>query len=346
MFRSLIQVGICFTLSLLLANLLQGCNNGSAGADLEYAAHAVGKNASADTMPAAKKSADTLSYRQRVRALANGDRSGRWPVNDPEPLPGAILPYRRVVAFYGNFYCKGMGILGELGEEEVLQRLRRQADAWQQADSTIPVVPAIHYIAVTAQNSPCDGTYRARMPEKEICKSIAMAEKIKGLVFLDVQVGQSTLQQELPRLKPYLQLPQVHLGIDPEFSMKTGKRPGTVIGSYDAADVNYASGFLADLVKEYKLPPKILVVHRFTRPMLTNYRHIQLRPEVQIVINMDGFGSPDLKRSSYLHFVSREPVQFTGFKVFYKNDVQYGKRIMQPREILELQPRPVYIQYQ
>ena len=41
-----------------------------------------------------------------------------------------------------------------------------------------------------------------------------------------------------------------------------------------------------------------------------------------------------------------EPVQFTGFKLFYKNDTKRGSRLMTPEEILQLTPKPVYIQYQ
>lgn len=333
-----------FVLALAMV-LLFGCEVGYAPQPAAKSLQTLDRSCKADTLPLVGD-ADSLMYRRLMLALANGDRSGRWPVQDPLPLPGAVFPFQRVVAFYGNFYSKGMGILGAFGEEEVLERLRRQIFVWQLADSTMPVLPAIHYIAVTAQSSACDGTYRARMPEKEIRKAIAMAEKLNGLVFLDVQVGMSSLQQELPLLIPYLKLPQVHLGVDPEFSMKSGKRPGTAIGSFDATDINYAASLLADLVQAHQLPPKILVVHRFTDAMITRTKEIQLRPEVQIVIHMDGFGSPSLKRSSYHQFISRQPVQFTGFKVFYQNDVSYGKRFMQPHEILQLQPRPVYIQYQ
>ena len=73
--------------------------------------------------------------------------------------------------------------------------------------------------------------------------------------------------------------------------MKTGKRPGTVIGTFDAADINYAINFLTDIVKKNNLSPKILIVHRFTQPMVTNYKQIKPNPAVQVVINMDGWGS-------------------------------------------------------
>ncbi len=178
-----------------------------------------------------------------------------------------------------------------------------------------------------------------------------MIEKVAGwaarrnaLVFVDVQVGHSTLQQELPWLARFLQRPQFHLGIDPEFSMKDATPPGKKIGTFDAADINYAIGFLADLVTKYNLPPKVLVVHRFTQQGVTHFRNIKLDARVQMVMDMDGFGPPSLKKNTFRKWIKAEPVQFVGWKQFYKprNDL--------PRttiaEILRLKPRPVYIQYQ
>ena len=209
------------------------------------------------------------------------------------------------------------------------------------------MIPAIHYIAVTAQGSPGkDGKYRLRMPNEEIDKAINLAEKVNGIVFLDLQVGLSVLEVEIPLLKKYLKMPKVHLGIDPEYSMKNGKRPGSSIGTFDASDINYAVEYLSELVNENNLPPKILIVHRFQTDMLTNYKKIKTCSEVQLVINMDGFGSPDLKKQTYYYAIYKEPVQFAGFKLFYKPDVQTGKRLMTPGEILQLKPRPIYIQYQ
>ena len=31
----------------------------------------------------------------------------------PYPNPGALLPFHRIVAYYGNFYSTHMGVLGE-----------------------------------------------------------------------------------------------------------------------------------------------------------------------------------------------------------------------------------------
>jgi hypothetical protein len=270
-----------------------------------------------------------------------------WPVKGPAPLPGAILPEKRIVAYYGNPLSKRMGILGELPPEQMLTRLDREVARWEKADPDTPVVPALHLIAVVAQGSPGrDGKYRLRMTDSLIERVATWAESRDAIVFLDVQVGRSTLREELPRLIPFLMRPNVHLGLDPEFSMKGGHKPGTRIGTLDAADINYASDLLAKLVTEHHLPPKVLVVHRFTRPMLTNARKIELDPRVQIVVNMDGWGAPWLKRASYRQYVYSEPVQFTGFKLFYHNDTKKGNPLMTPAQVLELNPRPLYIQYQ
>jgi len=290
---------------------------------------------------------DTKLYDQHIIRMANGDSTGRWPVKHAYPLPGAILPFKTIVAYYGNLYSKQMGILGELPRNEMLNHLQKKAEEWQQADSAIEVQPALHYIAVTAQSAPGKGgKYRLRMPFHQIDSVLSMAKQINAIVFLDIQVGLSTLQEEIPQLKKYLSMPEVHLGIDPEFSMKGGEVPGKVIGSFDAADINYAADYLAQLVKENNLPPKILVVHRFTQAMVKQYTQIKTRPEVQLVMHMDGWGHPAKKKNTYRQYIYKEPVQFAGFKVFYKNDLKNEGRLLTPQELLALTPRPVYIQYQ
>ena len=272
-----------------------------------------------------------------------------WPAkNAAYPNPGALLPFNRIVAFYGNFYSKGMGILGQYPSDVVLQKLSDDVKVWQAADPKTPVIPAIHYIATTAQKyAGSDGKHILRMPASQIQKAIDLAKNANAIVFLDIQTGGSTIQTELPLLEPYLKLPQVHLGIDPEFSMKPGKVPGTVVGTMDASDINWAAQYLAKIVRDNNLTPKILVVHRFTKDAVTNSAKIKPLPEVQIVMDMDGWGTPDHKLTTYRNVIYPEPVQFTGFKIFYRNDLQKpNKRLMTPAEIMKLQPIPSYIQYQ
>jgi hypothetical protein len=240
-----------------------------------------------------------------------------------------------------------MGILGEIPKEQMLKQLQSEVKKWQDADSTVTTIPALHYIAVTAQGAPGkDNKHRMRMPFKQIDTVISWAKPINALVFLDIQVGHSTVKEEVTELEKYLAMPNVHLGIDPEFSLKNGEIPGTKIGSFTANDINDAIDILAALVKKNNLAPKVLIIHRFTQGMGTNYKDIKTVPEVQVVMDMDGFGSKVLKRSTYKSYIFREPVQFTGFKLFYKNDNWNNWTMYTPEELLQLTPKPSYIQFQ
>jgi hypothetical protein len=95
---------------------------------------------------------DTVDYTKRMIAISNNDTTGRWPVKAPYPLPGAILPYNRII--YGNLYSTRMGILGEIPREQMIAKLQGEVAKWNAADSTVKAIPALHYIAVTAQGSP------------------------------------------------------------------------------------------------------------------------------------------------------------------------------------------------
>jgi hypothetical protein len=290
---------------------------------------------------------DSTSYVSAIRAGRKAMVS--WPAG-PTPLPGALFPAKRIVAFYGNPLVRKMGVLGEYPVDEMLSRLDQAVGEWQKADPSTPVQPALHLIAVVAQGAPGrDGMYRARMDTALIEKVYGWAQRKNALLFLDIQVGHSTVQQELPRLLPFLSRPNVHLGIDPEFSMhyeREGVVPSKKVGQTDAAELNYAVRTLAKLVSDKQLPPKVLVVHRWTRKMVSHASSIALDPHVQIVMDMDGWGPPWLKFDSYRDYAVVEPVQFTGFKLFFHHDLRKGDALLTPRELLRLLPRPMYIQYQ
>lgn len=306
---------------------------------------------------------DVAAYDAKLRQLAHLDAPAvepdaapettteavpLWPAAAAYPNAGALLPFSRIVAYYGNFYSKGMGVLGEYPEDTMVEMLNREVEKWNAADPATPVIPAIDYIAVTAQYGPgADGMYRARMPDSQIDRAVALAERVGGIVILEVQPGLSDILVELKDLESYLALPQVHVAIDPEFAMHGRGLPGRVVGTVDAAHVNAAAAYLAELVRAHDLPPKVLIVHRYTRAMVTNADAIEPLPEVQVVMDMDGWGPPSQKVATYDAYIVPEPVQFTGFKLFYKNDVWgSGSWLLTPEEILKLTPQPSFIQYQ
>jgi hypothetical protein len=299
------------------------------------------------TMSPGRGKRDSLALTYVLRAA---NKHPGWPVKGPAPAEGAILPNKRVIAFYGNPLSKRMGILGEIPPAQMLAKLDQVVKEWEAADPETPVQPALHYISVVAQAGPGkDGKYRLRMDSSAIEKVYGWAQERNALLFLDIQAGMSTIQEELPRLMKFLERPNVHLGIDPEFYMhydREGVPPGKKIGTLTSREINYAIDQLSKLSAAKNIPPKILVVHRFTRPMVRGYKEIKLDPRVQVVLHMDGWGGPWLKFDSYKDYVVDEPVQFTGFKLFYKNDTKKGDKLLTPGELVQLRPRPIYIQYQ
>jgi hypothetical protein len=81
--------------------------------------------------------------------------------------------------------------------------------------------------------------------------------------------------------------------------------------------------------------------------MITNYRKIQPDPQVQVIMDMDGWGVQSKKLTTYREYIYKEPVEFAGFKLFYKNDFrEANSRMLTPTEVLKLRPKPIYIQYQ
>jgi hypothetical protein len=344
---SLPALGLCSVV------LLGGCNSDAGKKDMGGAQAAPHP----ETVQAPDSAKAPVDSAKTVTAVSKTDSSAvaapavaeKYVVRDEAAQkPGAILPYKRIIAYYGNPLSKRMGVLGEYAPARMLQKLDEEVKAWNAADPNTPVQPALHVIVVTAQGSPGKGgKYRLRMSDHVADSVISWAAKRNAIVFLDIQIGQSTVQEEIPRLEKWLKLPQVHLGIDPEFAMKGGSIPGRRVGTLDAAEINYATSFLNEMAVKYNLPPKILVVHRFTQRMVTNYKNIQLRPNVQFVMHMDGWGDRILKKSTYNDYIKKEMVQYTGFKLFYHNDTKKaGWKLYSPEGILALNPKPLYIQYQ
>ena len=114
--------------------VVSACNNGSSQAAKKVDSSATAKIAAPGSDPAAAKDSvivpsvsgplDTALYNKNLAHLANGDSSGRWPAKTAYPNPGAILPFKRIVAYYGNLYSKNMGVLGEYPPDEMLKRLK------------------------------------------------------------------------------------------------------------------------------------------------------------------------------------------------------------------------------
>ena len=296
---------------------------------------------------AAAEKADSTAKRKPAGHSAVFAAQNGWYPKMPQFMNGSILPCSRIVAYYGHPSSKRMGALGEFPKAEMLRRFKSQVDAWKKADPSVPVVPALHMVSVVAQGEPgTAGKYRTITSDDKVNEVYGWAKEAGAIFIVDIQVGQDDIRNILPRFDWILKNPDVHLAVDPEFYMRNGVKPGAKIGTMHAADINYVTEHLAKLVKQHNIPPKVLIIHRFTRPMVTNYRDVKLRPEVQVVMHMDGWGAPWLKFDSYRDYVVDEPVQFTGWKNFYHNDTKKGDPLVTPQQLTKLHPAPLYSQYQ
>lgn len=262
---------------------------------------------------------------------------------EPEVHDGSILPEYRILLFYGFPGDANMGILGEYDMQRLLELMQEQAAAYEAADPSRPVKIAFEVIASVAQQDPqADGSYLLDAPSALLDEYTAFTANNDILLFFDLQIGRRTVQTEVEGLRRWLEYEHVHLALDPEFAMEEGQIPGTHIGSVDAKDITWTQQYLAGLTQEHGLPPKVLIVHQFTEAMIANKDQLAPVPGVQLVVEFDGWGSPDLKRSGYAATITQQPIEYHGIKLFYKQD----QPLMTPEEVLDLSPVPDIVIYQ
>ena len=320
-------------------------------------------------IPASRAAREEMYRRRRLAALAigvvgflllvwaissiGGGGASADKAKPPDLARGGrvVLPRYRIVAYYGAPQHDELGALGIGTPEDAAAKLLKQAAAYSAPGR--PVMPAFELIVTLAQADPgADGKYRLRQTPDVISRYLAAVRKIKGILILDIQPGQSNFVEEVRQLGPWLLEPDVELALDPEWNLRAGQVPGREIGSTDAATVNQVSYYLARIRRLENLPQKVLIVHQFTDAMVSERDRVLDRPGVAIVHNVDGFGTADAKKSVYAQLAyssgaggaARPPGggRFNGFKLFYKEDTG----LMTSAQALGLHPAPDVIVYE
>ena len=259
------------------------------------------------------------------------------------PVDRPLLPEYRIVMYYGHPHDPAMGIVGEYEIEQLAEILREEAANYAAADPSRPVIPALEVIATVAQRVPgSDGTYILDTDTETLTAYIDFAAEQGMLVILDLQIGRGTVAGEIEKVRDLLTRPNVHLAIDPEFAVAEGEIPGEYIGSVTAESITYAQQVLAEISTTHGIPPKMLIVHQFREDMIQGKDQLAPVPGVQLVIDADGYGAPELKTAVYNFLVRDELIEFSGVKLFYRQDMP----LMTPQEILALVPAPDVIIYQ
>jgi hypothetical protein len=268
------------------------------------------------------------------------------PVPTPTPPPrpeGSILDSARVISYYGHPLSATLGVLGSGSMQAVYQRLRQQAAAYQEADPSRAVKTAFHLIYAVAQASPGDtGEYLYHTDPAIVQSYLDFTAQNDMLLFLDLQNGRADVEAEVGAVLPYLLQPQVHLALDPEFTMPEGKKPGISIGDLNAAPINAAQKLISDFVLQNRLANKVLVIHQFLDSMVLDKENIRAFPGVDLVFDMDGFGDSGTKVFKYDRYTVETIAKYHAIKLFYNYDTD----LMSPQTLLGLQPPPDIVIYQ
>jgi hypothetical protein len=252
-----------------------------------------------------------------------------------------IFPDFRVVAYAGTPGIPALGALGDGPLEASVRRLRRQAKPYHRRGR--PVLPALDLIQTICSSGPGeDGRFRYRRPMRIVDRHLAAARRARALLLIHIQPGRSTFIEELRPYRRYLSEPDVGIALDPEWRMGPGQRPGKVIGSADADEINAVSAYMDRVVEREGLPQKLLVAHQFTANMIRRRSRVRQRGGVAVTISIDGVGSRALKEGTYGRLARSGDGLYDGFKLFYEED----GRVMTPRQVMALRPQPDFVVYE
>ncbi|MEE8422432.1 MAG: hypothetical protein V3S31_06615 [Dehalococcoidia bacterium] len=278
------------------------------------------------------------------RPFPAADGPSEWRAERVLTMPQSVFAGAQVIAFYGHPGVPGMGALGAYTPQGAADEVTRVAALYDALNGDRGVLPALHLITAVAQPLPGDdGTYLERMSDEALDRWVELARERGLLLIVDIQIGWADPLEEVERLAGVLTKPFVHVALDPEWATRwSGLAPGEVIGRLGADDVNAVQQYLAGIVQRYNLPPKALILHQFRGFMLTDTETYLDVPEVEVVIDMDGFGSPWAKLTNYEEFSLASYAERPAIKLFFDWDTP----LMSPERIQGLAVPPDLVIYQ
>ncbi len=265
-------------------------------------------------------------------------------------VPGGgfrILPSdmnRRYIAFYGHPETTALGALGEQDPTQTLERMQPFLASY--AGDGSQTVATFEMIASVASAGPTDdGDYSFEWPIPTFEAWIEVARENDAYVILDLQPGREDFLSQAMFYEELLKLPFVGLALDPEWRLGPDQVHLQQVGRVEGSEVNQVIHWLADLVRDNGLPQKMIIVHQFRTTMIQNREVLEQRPELQLVIQMDGDGTEAQKDNTYnqLNAGAEDAFWSWGWKNFFDED-EPGPPT--PESTMSKQPSPVYVSYQ
>ena len=292
---------------------------------------AVGQTPSPTTTPAATPSPKPSTTQKAQATLPRGGRE--------------VFPRYRLVGYAG---VTGAATLGRLGTGPLNQRVAEIERIAKPYAAGRQILPVVEVIATVVQASPGrDGKYRVRLTDAQIAAYHKAARKHRAVLLLNLQPGRSEFITEAKAFEKWLKEPDVGVALDPEWAMDPGQRPGGAYGHTTGAELDEVSRYLAGLVQRHDLPEKVMVYHQVARSVVRKESGLKDHDGVVVVKSVDGLGHPGPKINTY-RVVNKTTPKFVhaGFKLFFTEDREDGGRLMTPKEVLALKPRPDYVMYE
>ncbi len=265
----------------------------------------------------------------------------------PELPGGGYLPFpgRRMVALYGH---PRTGSLGMLGEQSAARSVTRVEDLVEQYAPLLDerVVPAFELIATVATGSAgAQGVYSQRTPLSDLTPWVDVAEKAGVYVVLDLQPGRADFLDQARAYEELLRRPHVGLALDPEWRLGPSEKPLQQIGHVGVDEVNRVGRWLAALVREHDLPPKVLTLHQFRTSMIRDRDRLDTSlDEVQWLVHADGQGSQGAKQGTWAALRRDLP---EGVWLGWKNFEDEDAPMLTPAQtVAQVRPTPWFVSYQ
>jgi hypothetical protein len=269
---------------------------------------------------------------------------GAEPAVQPADRPASLLADNQAVVFYGTPLARGLGILGTFEGADAADRVRRQAELFDQLNGddrgAFGVLDLIY--AVVQDQPTSNGLFLSYMPDDVVNAYIGHAEAHGVQVMLDLQIGRGDVLEEVKKIERFLLNPRVHVAIDPEYAVGKDGWPLATPGAIDGHQINAVQDYVASLVAAHNLPPKMVVVHQYLAETIRDGEAVRDVPNVDLVLNYDGFGPIREKHKKYRYFSSQPHAQHPGYNIF----LQLDERVLSEQELMQLEPLPDVVFYQ
>lgn len=254
-------------------------------------------------------------------------------------------PGKRYVALYGSPGWPALGVLGEQDVPATVARAEEHAAPYRAltADAVVPGVEIIATIASAGAGD--DGNYSNERPVAELMPLAQAAGDAGMTVVLDLQPGRTDFLTQAKLYEELLLLPHVSLALDPEWRLRPDQVHLRQIGSVSVDEVNAVGDWLAGLVRDHRLPQKMLILHQFMLRMIDGRERLDTaHDELAFVIHVDGQGGQGAKVGTWNAIRAGAPAGVHwGWKNFYDEDTP---AMLDPAGTYAISPTPDLVTYQ